>query len=59
MNRSSSWAGINKRFGELHVLRDVQLSVVRDEVAIVVGPSGSDRFDAVPDDQPAGADRLG
>jgi glutamate transport system ATP-binding protein len=32
---------VNKWFGELHVLRDVSLSVDRGEVVVVVGPSGS------------------
>jgi glutamate transport system ATP-binding protein len=33
--------GVNKRFGELHVLRDVNLAVDRGEVVVVIGPSGS------------------
>jgi glutamate transport system ATP-binding protein len=33
--------GVNKWFGELHVLRDVNLSIARGEVVVVVGPSGS------------------
>ena len=32
---------INKHFGELHVLRDVSLTVGRGEVVVVIGPSGS------------------
>jgi glutamate transport system ATP-binding protein len=32
---------VNKRFGDLHVLRDVDLSVRRGEVVVVIGPSGS------------------
>jgi glutamate transport system ATP-binding protein len=32
---------VNKWFGQLHVLRDVNLSVARGEVVVVVGPSGS------------------
>jgi glutamate transport system ATP-binding protein len=33
--------GVNKWFGPLHVLRDVDLSVARGEVVVVIGPSGS------------------
>jgi glutamate transport system ATP-binding protein len=32
---------VNKWFGDLHVLRDVNLSVGRGEVVVVIGPSGS------------------
>jgi glutamate transport system ATP-binding protein len=32
---------VNKWFGDLHVLRDVDLEVDKGEVVIVVGPSGS------------------
>jgi glutamate transport system ATP-binding protein len=32
---------VNKWFGHLHVLRDVNLSVDRGEVVVVIGPSGS------------------
>jgi glutamate transport system ATP-binding protein len=32
---------VNKWFGPLHVLRDVNLSVDRGEVVVVIGPSGS------------------
>ncbi|MEH0417318.1 ATP-binding cassette domain-containing protein [Streptomyces sp. B21-083] len=32
---------VNKRFGELHVLKDINLTVGRGEVAVVIGPSGS------------------
>ncbi|GHJ49704.1 arginine ABC transporter ATP-binding protein [Catellatospora sp. TT07R-123] len=32
---------VNKWFGELHVLRDVSLTVERGEVVVVIGPSGS------------------
>ena len=32
---------INKHFGDLHVLRDVDLTVGRGEVVVVIGPSGS------------------
>jgi glutamate transport system ATP-binding protein len=34
-------AGVNKWFGDLHVLDDVDLSVDRGEVLVVIGPSGS------------------
>ncbi|WP_062297207.1 amino acid ABC transporter ATP-binding protein [Demequina maris] len=32
---------VNKHFGELHVLNDIDLSVTRGEVIVVIGPSGS------------------
>ncbi|WP_116948380.1 amino acid ABC transporter ATP-binding protein [Jiangella endophytica] len=34
-------SGVNKHFGALHVLRDIDLSVTRGEVVVVIGPSGS------------------
>ncbi|MFG2894844.1 amino acid ABC transporter ATP-binding protein [Streptomyces sp. NPDC048248] len=33
--------GVNKHFGKLHVLRDIDLTVGRGEVVVVIGPSGS------------------
>ena len=33
--------GVNKWFGELHVLKDINLTVSRGEVVVVIGPSGS------------------
>ena len=33
--------GVNKHFGDLHVLRDIDLEVGRGEVIVVLGPSGS------------------
>ncbi len=33
--------GVNKWFGELHVLQDIDLTVSRGEVVVVIGPSGS------------------
>ena len=32
---------VNKHFGELHVLQDIDLTVRRGEVVVVIGPSGS------------------
>jgi glutamate transport system ATP-binding protein len=32
---------VNKHFGELHVLRDIDLTVGEGEVVVVIGPSGS------------------
>ncbi|WP_062301273.1 amino acid ABC transporter ATP-binding protein [Demequina subtropica] len=32
---------VNKHFGDLHVLQDIDLTVARGEVVIVIGPSGS------------------
>ena len=33
--------GVNKHFGALHVLKDIDLTVHRGEVVVVIGPSGS------------------
>lgn len=33
--------GVNKHFGDLHVLRDINTTVGRGEVVVVLGPSGS------------------
>ncbi len=33
--------GVNKHFGELHVLHDIDLTVHSGEVVVVIGPSGS------------------
>jgi glutamate transport system ATP-binding protein len=33
--------GVNKHFGELHVLQDINLTVGKGEVVVVIGPSGS------------------
>ncbi|MDO4254101.1 MAG: amino acid ABC transporter ATP-binding protein [Kocuria sp.] len=32
---------VNKHYGELHVLRDINLEVKRGEVVVIIGPSGS------------------
>ena len=32
---------VNKYFGELHVLRDIDMTIDRGEVVVVIGPSGS------------------
>ncbi|MBM6398857.1 amino acid ABC transporter ATP-binding protein [Phycicoccus sonneratiae] len=32
---------VNKHFGDLHVLRDIDLTVGRGEVVVLIGPSGS------------------
>ncbi len=34
-------AGVNKWFGDLHVLQDIDLTIDRGEVVVVIGPSGS------------------
>jgi glutamate transport system ATP-binding protein len=34
-------SGVNKWFGDLHVLQDIDLEIARGEVVIVIGPSGS------------------
>lgn len=33
--------GVNKHFGDLHVLKDIDLTVHQGEVVVVIGPSGS------------------
>jgi len=33
--------GVNKHFGDLHVLRDIDLTVGKGEVVVILGPSGS------------------
>ncbi|HKI56003.1 MAG TPA: amino acid ABC transporter ATP-binding protein [Trueperaceae bacterium] len=33
--------GLNKWFGEFHVLKDISLSMNRGEVVVIIGPSGS------------------
>ncbi|MGB3763774.1 MAG: ATP-binding cassette domain-containing protein, partial [Ornithinimicrobium sp.] len=32
---------VNKHFGDLHVLQDINLTVHEREVVVVIGPSGS------------------
>ena len=32
---------VDKHFGDLHVLKDICLSVQRGEVVVIIGPSGS------------------
>ncbi|WP_397181004.1 amino acid ABC transporter ATP-binding protein [Nocardioides campestrisoli] len=36
-----SLQGVNKWFGQLHVLQDIDLQIKRGEVVVVIGPSGS------------------
>ncbi|WP_372410536.1 amino acid ABC transporter ATP-binding protein [Streptomyces luteireticuli] len=33
--------GVNKHYGDLHVLQDIDLTVGRGEVVVIIGPSGS------------------
>jgi glutamate transport system ATP-binding protein len=33
--------GVNKHYGALHVLKDINLNIQRGEVVVVIGPSGS------------------
>ena len=33
--------GVNKHFGDLHVLKDIDLAIGHGEVVVVIGPSGS------------------
>ena len=32
---------LNKKFGSLHVLKDVSIEIAQNEVVVVIGPSGS------------------
>ena len=32
---------VEKHYGDLHVLRDINLSVRKGEVVVIIGPSGS------------------
>ncbi|MDH6576527.1 glutamate transport system ATP-binding protein [Kitasatospora sp. MAP5-34] len=34
-------SGVNKHFGALHVLQDINLEIVQGEVVVLIGPSGS------------------
>src|ERR671919_388626 len=34
-------SGVQKHFGQLHALKDIDLTVTRGEVVVVIGPSGS------------------
>ncbi|MFI8106572.1 amino acid ABC transporter ATP-binding protein, partial [Streptomyces sp. NPDC086023] len=34
-------SNVDKHFGALHVLQDINLSIARGEVVVVIGPSGS------------------
>ncbi|WP_202524154.1 MULTISPECIES: amino acid ABC transporter ATP-binding protein [Kitasatospora] len=36
-----SLRGVNKHFGALHVLRDIDLDIAQGEVVVLIGPSGS------------------
>lgn len=36
-----SISGVNKHFGALHVLKDINLAIPRGQVVVVLGPSGS------------------
>ena len=33
--------GVNKHYGDLHVLKDINLTINRGEVVVIIGPSGS------------------
>ena len=51
--------GVNKWFGDLHVLQDIDLTVGKGEVVVVIGPSGSGKSTLCRADQPAGDHRQG
>ena len=53
-----SMEGVNKHFGSLHVLKDINLKVDRGQVIVVLGPVWFGQVDVVPRDQSAGAHRL-
>ena len=36
-----SMRGVNKWYGDLHALRDIDLDIAEREVVVVIGPSGS------------------
>src|SRR5437879_8743687 len=40
-NSIVSITGLNKRYGDFHVLRDINLDVARGERIVICGPSGS------------------
>ena len=40
-NRIIEMAGVNKWYGEFHVLKDIELSVNQGERIVICGPSGS------------------
>jgi glutamate transport system ATP-binding protein len=50
-------AGRQQALRALHVLKDVDLTVDRGEVVVVIGPSGLGQVDPVPHHQPARDDR--
>ncbi|MCB1027401.1 MAG: ATP-binding cassette domain-containing protein, partial [Microthrixaceae bacterium] len=37
----ASMRGVNKWYGDLHALKDINLEVAEGEVVVVIGPSGS------------------
>ena len=46
--------GMNKWYGEFHVLSDINLKVMRGERIVICGPSGSGKSTHDPLHQPAG-----
>ena len=36
--------GLEKSFGDLHVLRGVNLTIAEKEVVVIIGPSGSGKI---------------
>ncbi len=53
-----SMQAVNKHFGALHVLKDINLDVDRGQVIVVLGPVGVGQVDVVPHHQSARAHRL-
>ncbi len=51
--------GVNKWFGQFHVLTDINLDVKEGEKIVICGPSGIGQVDPDPLHQPAGGTSAG
>ena len=54
-----SMKSVNKHFGDLHVLKDIDLEVAKGQVVVVLGTVRFGQVDAVPHHQPVGDHRFG